>query len=746
MEPRSIGRYRLVQPVGRGGMGEVWRALDPAGRTVALKLLLAGRQATPTQRKRFASEAQALARVRHPGIVALLEAGEEGGLPFLVLEWIEGQSLAERLRQGGPLHPRDAATLVLRLARALAHAHEQGVLHRDLKPENVLLRGSDGAPLLVDFGLARALVPEPQVSAATRTGQWLGTPGWWPPEQARGERAAVGPRSDVFGLGAVLYAALTGRPPRQADSLAGELAALDRLPPPPGSLRAGVPTWLDAVCLRALQPDPQRRHPHAHALARELARGLGGRRARPAALLLVGAGGLVVALGLGAALLPGPRPAPPLDRPPSAKAPPEAAPTNPPTTPPDGAEPAPVPSAAAPPAPRPHAEEVAALLAQAEARARARDPGARDDLDQALTLDPACVQAWLYRGMLRQDLGDPDGALADLARALELDPGNARVWLERGTTRFALRQLRPALADLDRALELDPGLTAALINRGVTRHELGDLRGALADLELVVTREPANGHAFEALGRTRAALGDAAGARVDLDRALELGRGATAYMERALARRALGDLQGTLADFVRATELAPDDVRVWCNAGAARHELGDLAGARADLDRALALDPANAQARYNRALVRKDQGDARGALEDLDLLIAAHPQDPTLHCDRGLALQELGLEDQALLSYSQALTRDPGLGRAWLNRGLLQHRRGDPRAALSDLERALELLPDEPMALGGRGLARLALGDLDRAEEDLRRALAGAPQASWRADVEAGLARVRALR
>jgi serine/threonine-protein kinase len=203
----AIGRYRLVEQIGRGGMGEVWRAQAPDGREVALKLLLAGRGAGPDQRRRFGTEVRTQLRLRHPNLVALLDAGEtDAGVPFLVLEWVPGETLAARLAREGPLHPRDAVELVRRLALALAHCHGQGVLHRDLKPENVLLRAGDGEPLLTDFGLARDL----DVSLATRSGVSLGTPGWWSPEQAFGQTGAVGPRSDVYGLGALLYAALTG--------------------------------------------------------------------------------------------------------------------------------------------------------------------------------------------------------------------------------------------------------------------------------------------------------------------------------------------------------------------------------------------------------------------------------------------------------------------------------------------------------------------------------------------------------
>lgn len=741
----TLGRYRLLQPVARGGMGEVWRGQDPAGRPVALKLLLAGRQATPAQRKRFATEAAALQRVRHAGVVALLEAGEQDRLPYLALEWVDGETLAERLRRTGPLAPRAAAELGLRLALALAHCHRQGVLHRDLKPDNVLLRAGDDAPLLLDFGLARALLPDVDVSAATRTGQFLGTPGWWSPEQARGERERIGPASDVFGLGAVLYAALTGRPPRQVESLTAELDALDRRPEPPSRLRSGgagadgVPAWLDAVCLRALEPDPGRRFPHADALARALARGTSGRARSARAPLLVGGAllgvGLIGLLGLagqlgartggaGSASAPAPTPAQVPDQ--TAVQP----------APPDGLIPV-------SPGGRAPSPEVAALIQRAIERARARDKGALSDLDRAIALGPDCAQAWMYRGMLREDLGDLPGALADLDRAVALDPALTKAWVERGTARLMANQLEAARGDLDRALSLDPDAVAALVNRAVVVRQLGDPRAALRDLERAAGLASGNSVVWEESGRCRAALGDRAGARGDLDRAIALGPRPTAHLERGLLERQEGRLDRAVEDFQRATELAPGDVRGWSNLAAARHEAGDPRAALQAITRAVELDPHEVQALYNRALILKDLGQPAAALADLEQLVREHPRDAEVHCDRAQVLHELGRAGEALQAYDRCLELDPRLVRAWANRGLLRRKLGHPDEALRDLNMALSLQPTFAIALAGRGLVRAGQGDHEAARADLVRALELEPDAFWSAEARAELERLR---
>ncbi|MBX3472584.1 MAG: serine/threonine protein kinase, partial [Planctomycetes bacterium] len=258
-----VGPYVVHEQLGRGGMGVVHRAVDArTGREVALKVLLV---ADERARRRLLQEARALARLRHRHVVDLLDAGEHQGRPWLALELVRGRSLEERLEREGPLAPRDAARLVQALATALAHAHREGVLHRDLKPSNVLL-DVDGTPRLTDFGLA-GLAQDPGESRLTKSGTIVGTPGYWAPEQATGQASAVGPHTDVYGLGALLYACLTGRPPIEGDSIVELLAATgQRRPALPGVDRA-----LDALALRCLEKRAEARPPSADAVARELA-------------------------------------------------------------------------------------------------------------------------------------------------------------------------------------------------------------------------------------------------------------------------------------------------------------------------------------------------------------------------------------------------------------------------------------------------------------------------------------------
>jgi serine/threonine protein kinase len=210
----SIAGYEILDELGRGSMGVVYRAWQPRlHRAVALKMVLAGAHADRQRLTRFHTEAEAAARLQHPHIVQIFEVGEHEGLPFLVLEHVEGGSLARKLA-GAPLPLREAAALAGTLARAIHHAHQRGVVHRDLKPGNILLM-ADGAPKVADFGLAKLLIGGGE--SLTRTGQMLGTPCYMAPEQA-GAGARVGPAADVYALGAILYELLTGRPPFRAES------------------------------------------------------------------------------------------------------------------------------------------------------------------------------------------------------------------------------------------------------------------------------------------------------------------------------------------------------------------------------------------------------------------------------------------------------------------------------------------------------------------------------------------------
>ncbi len=299
--PPHVEGYEVLGEVGRGGMGVVYRARHPVlKRLVALKVILAGGHAGPVRRKRFLIEAEALARLHHPNVVQIYSVHEHAGCPCLCLEFVDGPRLADRLADFRD-RPRDAAHLVEVLARAVHFAHQRGIVHRDLKPGNVLLQptgcgepdaveraavpfstlGGSFVPKLTDFGLAKRLDGDgPTASRAV-----IGTPPYMAPEQASRAFGEIGPATDVYALGVVLYELLTGRPPFDGDD---EMEVLQRVqreePVPPSRSAPGCPRDLQTICLTCLRKEPARRYASALDLADDLHRFLGREpiRARPA--------------------------------------------------------------------------------------------------------------------------------------------------------------------------------------------------------------------------------------------------------------------------------------------------------------------------------------------------------------------------------------------------------------------------------------------------------------------------------
>jgi WD40 repeat protein len=265
----TLGDYLLEKEIAHGGMGVVYRAHQLSlNRTVAIKLLLLGRYSSAESIERFRREAQSIGALRHPGIVAVHEVGEYQGQHFISMEYVDGPTLAVLLR-GGPLPPERAAKITRDVAQAVQYAHEHGVLHRDLKPSNVLLDDA-GIPRITDFGLAKKLDGSTDL---TLTGQMVGTPNYLSPEQAAGRQAEVGPASDVYAIGAVLYELLTGRPPFMADSVQETLLRIrDREPISPRVLNPAIDREIETICLKCLEKDPSRRYPSAGALAADLDR------------------------------------------------------------------------------------------------------------------------------------------------------------------------------------------------------------------------------------------------------------------------------------------------------------------------------------------------------------------------------------------------------------------------------------------------------------------------------------------
>ncbi len=709
----DFGPYHLVARAGAGGMGVVWRARDPRlDRPIALKLLRSEATDSPEARERFLREARLTAHLRHPGIVAVRDFGEVEGRLFLAMDWVEGADWSHRLAElEFPLPAAQLREEVSRLAgvaEAVEHAHQAGILHRDLKPANVLI-ASDGCPQVTDFGLAKEVAGGPASAPPLTSGRdLLGTPAYMSPEQARGE-AALGPATDVWSLGCILYHLLSGGTPfgDAGDSWQVLRAAVEQEVEPPRRRAPGVPADLEALCLHALDPDVRRRCPSAGEFAADLRRWLAGTpvhapgralgrvlRALRRRRLLVVAVLLAVLLGLAAGIA---------RREVRARA-------------------------------LQHLAEAESLLLrfdETRAEAQVTEEQARTLAEQTEALAGAALidapdlgAAYALRGYARHLLGRDVAADDDLERGCAHAGERASPFFLRGVVRLERYRRRRGLPQVLYGATGFDFVSARPESReelGLRERGLADLRRALASPDASVRTEDVRlmesvadffDGSPEALARALRRLDGLTGRR-----ALEL-RAETLYRCRrfteacaaydrllALPRPDPAVRRGrAFAQFAHAVQMAADgrDAREW---------LRDL---RARTDAILANDPADDTARFCRAeclnllgdLTREHGGDAReiyaAALADYDELAVRRPADPLLLLQRAIALSRAA--------------------------GVRGERSGDHAAmraqALTALDEVVRLWPSSPEARNARGVAWLDEAEhLQRAGGDARKEL-----------------------
>eukprot|EP00913_Durusdinium_trenchii_P008900 g8366.t1 len=265
----EFGKYELLREIGRGGMGVVFLARQrDLDRTVALKMILSNRLASPDDIRRFNSEAKAAGGVHHPNIVGIHEAGQIRGQHFFAMDYVDGPTLAELL-ENGPIDPEQAAECIAQVARAVHCLHEHNIVHRDLKPSNILV-DETGRPHVTDFGLVKIFGGD---SDQTRSGTIVGTPSYMAPEQAAGKSSEISPQTDVYGLGALLYTAILGRPPFERDNPLDTLVdVLEGEPSLPTSIDPALSRELELICMKCLEKDPSRRYASAEDVAEDLER------------------------------------------------------------------------------------------------------------------------------------------------------------------------------------------------------------------------------------------------------------------------------------------------------------------------------------------------------------------------------------------------------------------------------------------------------------------------------------------
>ncbi|MBI3267519.1 MAG: tetratricopeptide repeat protein [Planctomycetes bacterium] len=762
-----FGRYRLRRELGRGGMGVVYEAWDQElRRPVALKTLLPQPGSLSEQVERFAREARAAARLRHPGIVQVYDVGCREGVHFFTMDFIEGRSLRAAAKE---LSDRRFLEVLRDIALALHAAHEAGIVHRDVKPANVLLDGA-GRAYVTDFGLAKE-VRRSAEDGITRSGAVLGTAHYMAPEQGGGETARVGPWSDVWSLGVILYERLAGRFPFDGESemhvlvnlLTADVPAPSRaVGRPAGAAAPHVPPDLETICMKCLEREPERRYATAAALAQDLGRYLEGepilarpvggvtrllRKARrhkgtvlsTGAASLLGLAGLTWALYAHAqsvravedALLQARRLEGKADE--AAGYGPRGAGVGAHAT---GRASVSKSSVALYAATRDAYREARTLdpsnaaatqgIERAEARVRELEARAAANRAEALRLleegRPALELAARY-------VYDPAASYAELLRRVEEGQGRieraielapdlvlgrhllGRAWELRGRDDEAERCWRAALA-------IDPDF-------GPARYRLGRVLGARAYLatlgateaERQARRPEAERLAAEAQREIEAAAASRGGFENDLERCVAEAVGA--YVRRDFA--ALERL--TRAGLERLGERPGVEDLHWLAA------LGVAGDPRLErLNRAIALRPKFPLALLARGYERSSRGDPDGAIADYTATLEMSPFLPelwySLGTERGRAKGDM---DGALAALKRAVELRPAYPEAWNNLGNAHAAKGERQAALLAFSRSLELSPASAEAWNNRGNVRAELRDFAGARADYEQAIARAP-------------------
>ncbi|MBI3271047.1 MAG: tetratricopeptide repeat protein [Planctomycetes bacterium] len=754
-----FGRYRLLAELGRGGMGVVYKAWDEQlQRIVALKTYLPQADPSAEAKQRFLVEARAAARLRHPSIVQVHDVSTVDGRDYFTMDFIDGKSL-EAVKRELPL--RRCLEILRDVAEALDSAHEAGVVHRDVKPANVLL-DSSGRPYITDFGLAKE-VKQAAAQGMTVTGAIMGTPQYMAPEQARGDLKRIGPRTDIWSLGVILYDQLAGQLPFRGQSLVQVILAIaeaDVVPPSRAMVPAyrgrRVPPDLETICLKCLERDPSARYRRAGKLAEDLTRYLNGEaiearsasgasrvmrkaaRHKSAVLPALIAGVLCTAMGawvfheslrkdraVADALRDG--------------------------------------SAAEASAGRAASDD--------EALSKYRLAGSAYQLALAIGPSPVAVEGLRRTKAREKEIEDRRLAAVDDARTKARLEEEARATFEKARAELdrAFRSVydkNAVFAEVDRRLDAEiKAIDAALPKGGASPtgyYLLGlawELKGWEDRAELcwrkALAVEPGFGPAHFRLGRMLlgraflekegSSLHERQVRRVEAERLAA--EAAKEFESASTSRTAIDDpLQrevatGMLAfvreDFPRLRELTRSALARFGDVQGAEelHWLSGLASTGGEriraLDRALELRPRYWVALVTRGKAKSACGDLDGAVADFDLAIRANPRFVEAYAGLGDLLKGRGNPAAAIEKYNQALDIAPRYATAYAHRGSARLDKGDNDGAILDFSKALDLEPSFQEAWCNRGVAKKRKGDNDGALADYNQALTLDPKDAW---------------
>jgi serine/threonine protein kinase/tetratricopeptide (TPR) repeat protein len=763
--PSRIGRYHVRRLLGRGGMGVVYLAHDPElDRPVALKV---PKLASPGAEERFLREARAAAAVTHPNLCPVFDVGRADGELYLAMAFIPGPTLTALLRQEGPLPPARAAALAAGIAAGMAEAHRHGIIHRDLKPGNVLLN-RHGEPVVTDFGLARRgpgadSTGDPDETGffdprLTRDGAVMGTPAYMSPEQAKGQVDQVGPASDIYALGAILFELLTGRQPFHADSAAALVGKIEREPaPPPSQVRPGLPVKLDAICLKALAKKPAERVASMEAFAAALApfaSGVKRRRLRwvtisAAAVLLPVLAGIIFYLktdhgdvivrfndpnakveitvdgneitidenGRITRLTTGPHTMQvkgpdfetqtklfKITRQETSLVEFELRPKANSAT------------AASPPG-RAGRARLATLLANGhELFLRDAFKAVGQVADEALRIDPESPGALALRSVYRGTCGDRAGSRKDADAALRL---NSETFLALYVRGFLEEEKHDeSIADLTIALRLNPTISSTWANRANAYLRKGEYRQAIADATRSIEMHFQGYRPYVARAIARGQLGDFQGALADLNKAAGFDRGyATINVLRAGVYAKMGDFKKSDAEWA---EAKTRDAALTDESRAVFHDPPKPLPPKK-------LSPAE-QTALEAALGLADKAAANDAavgdgLKAADEACRLDPTSAKAHSLRARLYGMTGRFKEGLVEANEAIRLNTDDVWAYVMRGSCKDETGDHAGAIADHTIAIRLDPKHPLAWRNRGSSYFRRGHYSQSLADTNESL-----------------------
>jgi tetratricopeptide (TPR) repeat protein/tRNA A-37 threonylcarbamoyl transferase component Bud32 len=702
MDLTTAGRYELKSPIGRGGMATVYLAHDPRFRRDVAVKIMRDTFDDPLMLARFEREAQTIAALEHPAIVPVYDYGEENGRPYLVMRYMSGGTLADRLG-AGPLPVAQVVTILERIGSALERAHALGVIHRDLKPSNIMF-DQYGDAFLGDFGIARLTE-----AAVTLTGEAvIGTPAYMSPEQVHGDKTLDG-RSDIYALGVVVFEMLAGRQP-YVDESPVKVMMKHVIDPVPTvrSVNPNLPPDFDALIARTMAKNPDERF----ATARELARALAAAAAEaPAAAEIESAAGAQTEI--------------------------EISPTSPPS---EGAQPvaaevatvALAPAFTGQPAPAPAATRkrrpspgvwlalmigglpllLLLLAGGALLVYRSRSAGP-DETASAATLPPmvptplaaatatrSVVSGEVYLALAREQLdhGAVEEALVALNRAIELEPDNAEYYRQRADAYWHVGDLEAALADADWIVAHSGNDASNYLFRARLLRDYGELGQALRDQTHALALDPDYADAYHERGEIYLWQGAYEAALADLDRAITLDAGnAHHFVLRGIIKREASLLPAAVADHLRAVSLDPGDAYFRAELGISYQWAGDFEKALVEYGEAIRLERESGWYYSLRGTLRRDLGDLDGSLADFNQAIRWEPEDAALYAGRALTHREKGGPDAAVADLTRAIQMAPYEAWFYLERGVIYRDwLEDFPAAEADFFQAIDLVPNEP--------------------------------------------------